>query len=178
MLTRIGAARPEGDVVDLLLDCHARIRSFTALAARLAAERPPATEVREAALGIRRYFVEALPLHARDEEESLVPRLSGTDPEVDRALAAMRQQHAEHGPVLDRVVGLCDALAEAPERHDALAPELAEAAEALRVHFVGHLAPEEEIIFPAIRRLPAAERDAIQQELRARRTPPPDHSSR
>jgi iron-sulfur cluster repair protein YtfE (RIC family) len=179
MLDQIGAARPAGDIVDLLLDCHARIRRFTDIAVRLGATRgAPATEVAEAAAAVHRYFTEALPLHARDEEESLLPRLAGKDPDVDRALVEMHRQHEMHGPILERVVTLCASLAATPARHGELAAELADAARALRDHFDGHLAPEEETIFPAIRRvLGEDERAAMLRELRARRGAG-DHSSR
>jgi iron-sulfur cluster repair protein YtfE (RIC family) len=172
MLTRIGATRAPDDVVDLLLECHARIRSFTALAARLAGEAPAADEVRIAAAQVRRYFEEALPLHALDEEESILPRLAGRDAELDRALATMHDEHAAHGETIERVVRLCRELEAAPERHAELSPPLAAAADALRAHFVRHLEPEEETIFPAIRRLLGPEERAeIVRELRARRDP-------
>ncbi len=171
MLTRIGPQQPAGDIVDLLLDCHARIRSFTELAVRLAAaDSSPPAEIAEAAGRVRRYFAEALPLHALDEEESILPRLAGRDPELDQALVAMHRQHAEHREVLERVVSLCAELEARPERHGERAGDLARAAEALRVHFDRHLAPEEATIFPAIRRLvPAEERRKMESELRARR---------
>ncbi len=140
MLTRLGARPAEGDLVDLLLDCHQRIRTFTDLAARLAAaERPAAGEVRDAAARVHRYFSEALPLHARDEEESILPRLAGRDAEVDAALARMRAEHAEHGAPVGAVLGLCAALRDDPSRHAELAPALGVAAAELRRHFDHHL---------------------------------------
>jgi iron-sulfur cluster repair protein YtfE (RIC family) len=180
MLGQIGTARPAGDIVDLLLECHVRIRRFTDIAVRLGETRAaPAPEVAEAAAAVHRYFSEALPLHARDEEESLLPRLAGKDSDVDRALVEMHRQHDSHGPILERVVRLCATLAATPTRHGELAAELAEAARELRAHFDGHLAPEEETIFPAIRRLlPEDERGAMLRELRARRGGAGDHSSR
>lgn len=173
MLTRLGSRPPAEDVVDLLLECHARIRSFTELALRLASARSlPPEEVAEAARSVRRYFQEALPLHALDEEESVLPRLAGRDPGLDGALADMRREHAEHGEVLGRVVALCAELEAEPARHAERTDELARAAEALRLHFDRHLAPEEATIFPAIRRLvPEEERRRILEELRARRAP-------
>lgn len=174
MLTTIGGAAPEGDVVDLLLACHTRIRSFTDLALRLAAAQDlPATEVRAAAAQVRRYFDEALPLHALDEEESVLPRLAGKDPEVDAALAKMHSEHEAHGAAIGLLVGFCDTLAETPGRHAAIAPALADAARALAAHFERHLAPEEAVIFPAIRRLlPAEKLVEMAAEVRARRGTP------
>src|SRR5262245_23535436 len=98
MLVRIGprASSPE-DLVDLLLACHERIRNFTAMA-RAAAEREEAVaaDVVDACARVQRYFTEALPLHVRDEEESLLPRLQGRSAEVDRALGVMKEQHERH----------------------------------------------------------------------------------
>lgn len=171
MLTRLGAPAAPDDAVGLLLDCHERIRGFLALAARLAeaglAERDG---VAEAAARVRRYFSEALPLHARDEEESVLPRLRGKDPAVDAELDEMRREHGEHGPPLDALVQACAALAEDPSRQGALAPALRRAAAELDAHFAQHLRREEAVIFPALRRLLSSEEDAaVVREIRARR---------
>ncbi len=172
MLTRIGGGPSRSDVVDLLVECHGRIRSFLDLARRLAEARGlPEREVAEAAEAVRRYFAVALPLHARDEEDSILPRLRGLDPEVDAALEAMRREHAEHGEPVGRLVALCGELAASPRRLPDLAPHLALAVDALARHFAEHLRREEQIVFPAIRRLVDAATDArIREELRARRT--------
>jgi iron-sulfur cluster repair protein YtfE (RIC family) len=173
MLNAIGSRRPAEGIVDLLLECHARIRSFSDLAVRLGeASAPSPAEVADAAARVLRYFEEALPLHARDEEESMLPRLAGRDPAVDAALVAMHRDHAGHGEVLDPVLALCRALAAAPERHAELAPALARAASLLRTHFEAHLATEEATIFPAIARVvPEDEQRRMVDELRGRRAP-------
>ncbi len=172
MLTRLGPPPPGGDVVDALLDCHQRIRDFTALALRLAtAHGLPADEIRDAAARVHRYFAVALPLHARDEEESLLPRLEGLDANVDRELAEMMREHAEHGDPTDRVLTACAALQRDPARLPELAPSLAAAARELQRHFDEHLAREERVIFPAIReRLDAATQATIHAEMRERRS--------
>jgi hemerythrin-like domain-containing protein len=160
------------DVVDLLLECHDRIRSMTALALRLAAaEDLPDAEISEAADRVRRYFGVALPLHARDEDESVVPRLRGKDPDVDSELDAMSREHGEHGDPLARVVAAADELAREPSRLASVRGELRDAARELERHFDAHLAREERVVFPAIRKyLPAQELAAMAEELRARRT--------
>ena len=172
MLTRLGPPPAGGDVVDALLDCHQRIRDFTSLALRLAAARGVAdAEVRDVAARVHRYFSEALPLHARDEEESLLPRLEGLDPEVDRELAEMMREHAGHGEPTERVLTACAALQRDPGQLEQVAPSLDAAARALQRHFDEHLAREERVIFPAIRtRLDRATQEAIQAEMRARRS--------
>ena len=172
MIIRLGERRAGGgDVVDLLLECHGRIRRFTEVARRLgAAGADPAEQVREAAAQVRRYFREALPLHVADEDETIAPALAGRDPGVDAALAAMGAEHVEHGPALERVVELCGAVAQDPRAISELGAELAVAAAALDALFEPHLAVEERTIFPAIAALPAPEREALLAAVRARRT--------
>src|SRR5687768_5521196 len=81
------------DLVELLGECHERIRGFVALARRAATLRHvPADQIARACADVERYFSEALPLHVADEEESIAPRLRGLSPEVDDALAVMVQQ--------------------------------------------------------------------------------------
>ncbi len=171
MLTRIGAAAAPRDAVDLLLECHQRIRTFLGMAGRLAS--PGAAgeaEVREAATRVARYFMQALPLHADDEEESILPRLRGRDAAVDAALEAMAREHGEHEPPLRVLVGACQALARDPSVQGDIAPVIAAATGELERHFAAHLRREEEIIFPAVRQLLDARADSeIVKELRARR---------
>ncbi len=178
MLNAIGAShRPGEGIVELLLDCHARIRSFSDLAVRIAETRGASpAEIADAAASVRRYFLEALPLHARDEEDSVLPRLAGRDPVVDAALVAMHRDHVGHAEVLEPVLAMCADLVAAPDRHPEVAPALAEAGRRMRAHFEAHLASEEATIFPALAREVAAdEQRRMAEELRRRRG---DHSSR
>ena len=171
MAVQLGAKPPAAGVVELLLECHQRTRSFTWLARRLAGagDLAPA-EVAEAAASVCRYFGEALPLHSADEEESVMPLLTGRDPALDGALAVMRREHAEHAAMVERVVALCHELSEAPARHAAVALALGQAAAELERHFAFHLALEEETIFPALKRILDPATDArVAGEMRARR---------
>lgn len=173
MLHTIGRrARGHDDLVDMLLECHARIRSFTGLAVSVG-ERAgtPVLEVIEACLRVERYFTEALPLHVRDEEESVLPRLRGRSSAVDAALDRMHEQHELHVDLVARLLAASAALRASPRSGDARAALLA-VARPLRDVFEPHLAAEEELIFPAVRALVAgAEQNAIVRELRARRSP-------
>lgn len=173
MLVNIGPRKQPEDVVDLLIECHARIRSFTELARRLgSAQGASADEVRDAAGRIRRYFTEALPRHVADEAESILPRLRGKSPALDAALARMDEEHVEHGPPLGELLHLCSTLERDPGGLAQIAPELLRVASGLEAQFQAHLTNEEEIVFPAIRSLlPPNEREAILEELRARRRP-------
>ena len=159
------------DAVDLLVECHGRIRSFLAMAARLGAARnEPREAVADVARQVHRYFTVALPLHARDEEDSILPRLRGLDPAVDRELATMVREHAEHEEPLRALTGACAILTGEPERHGELAETVTRRAAELSSHFAAHLPREEEVIFPAVRRLlsPAADAEIV-REIRGRR---------
>ncbi len=174
MLTRLGGGAVAEDPVGLLLECHQRIRTFAALASRLAAAADAGPdEVRDAAQRVRRYFAEALPLHAEDEEESILPRLRGRDPALDEALATMAREHREHEAPLARVRAACRTLERDPAALPRVAGPLAAAAAELAAHFDQHLAREEAVIFPAMRRLlPASDDAAVVREMRARRARP------
>ncbi|WP_242345721.1 hemerythrin domain-containing protein [Anaeromyxobacter terrae] len=176
MQTHTGTRSLAEEAVAVLLECHGRIRSFIELAARLAtSEETGMEEVARAAASVRRYFAEALPLHARDEEESVLPRLAGRDRQVDAALVTMHRDHAGHALAVSHVIAVCSELAASPERRAELGPALAAAVATLREHFSYHLVLEEEVIFPALRTfLGDGARADLARELRARR----DHSSR
>ena len=163
--------RATDDLVELLLDCHRRIRNFVSTARHLAdAEAVTDSEAREAALATARYFTLALPLHVRDEEESIVPRLAGRDAEIDAALRDMSRQHLDHLPPLARLVELLQDIAAAPGERLSVRSELTAVVAELDHAFTEHLASEEQVILPAIRRLlDADEQRAVIAELRARR---------
>ncbi|MBI5432100.1 MAG: hemerythrin domain-containing protein [Planctomycetes bacterium] len=160
-----------GDVVELLLECHERIRRFAGLAQKLTrAKGSPDHEVRDVASAVRRYFDEALPLHVADEEESVLPRLTTRVPELAPALERMVDEHREHQHDLASLVMLCGDIADDPRVLDEKRGELAELAQRLGDDFERHLAVEEREIFPQIdARLPLDERKRMLAELRARR---------
>jgi iron-sulfur cluster repair protein YtfE (RIC family) len=165
----LGARHEAQGLLDLLRDCHARIRKFSAMAVSLATVPDvPDDEARDAARAIARYFRDALPLHVADEEHSIAPRLRGHDPAVDVALAGMLTEHAAHGATLSAVLSLCDAIAGTPDIA-ARRAELEGPAAALAADMEAHLAAEESTLFPAIAALPAADQAAVVDELRARR---------
>lgn len=172
MLTQLSTRREDGnqDLVDLLGECHQRIRRFIDLARRAASQPDaPRDQVAQACADVERYFVEALPLHVADEEESIEPRLRGLSPSVDLALDAMAQQHREHASKLEALLRATVRVRREP--HDERARgELATATIALETEFEGHLALEENTIFPAIRELLSPEtQESIIVELRRRR---------
>jgi len=169
MLT-IGKQAGGDGPADALAACHERIRRFLGIAARLASDEAAADDdVATSAAAVRRYFVEALPLHEQDEDDTLARHLAGRDPALDRALATMTAEHGELRPWTARLVALAGRLAEAPARRAELRAELGAVLAELAPRFEAHLAAEEAAVLPAIRALPPDARAAIHAEIRARR---------
>lgn len=164
-------AAPEDELLELLLACHARIRRFSRLALTLGA-RPelPAAEVKATAAQCLRYFTEALPLHVRDEEDSLWPRLAGQSAALDATMAQMRAQHFSHVVRLDALERALRAVFERPN-DPALHRQLAAAASTVETDFDDHLRLEETELFPSLETLLPEVREAIVEELRHRRRP-------
>lgn len=151
MLVKLGSRSASEDVVDLLLACHERIRSFIAMARRIATT---GGDAREAAGQVRRYFAEAFPLHVADEEELLaIPQ-------------RIHDDHVKHTPAIEKLVAMCAAI----EQGGPVPADLAALAEHLERELAEHLAIEERDVFPAIRQLPEAERARIRDAIRARRS--------
>ena len=174
---RSSPRRPEGsddtpDVVDLLLDCHGRIRKFSQLAVRLAEAPAPLADVADAAAQVLRYFSVALPLHVLDEDEMLTPRLVALPPplEVAGALGTMARQHREIDALLEDLLRYWAELAEVPGRRSSMQEVLVEGSALLVALFDEHLRIEEETIFPAVRQLvPVEARRAMAEQARQRR---------
>lgn len=168
MLLKIGARSTESDVVDLLLECHTRIRNFLAMARRLAlSSEAPAAERREVASQIHRYFTSAFPLHMADEDELLAKLLEGRAPTA--ALSTMSSDHVQHAPTIARLVEACAAIMQDPRastEHDA---ELLAAVKHATLEIEPHLELEERDIFPVLRQMPRSVTDAIRAGMRDRR---------
>jgi hypothetical protein len=154
--------------LDLLLACHERIHRYLAGAEAVVAF-PDWRDPRAitTAKGCARYFRDALPLHAQDEDLSVAPRLRQLDlgSETQAALRQMTQEHdAIHAGCAAVVDALEDIVAGGP-RSDALETALAPFAALLRAH----VDAEERLIFGHLERLSVEERRAIVGELRGRR---------
>lgn len=176
MFTSIRLQQPAGqtkDAVDLLQDCHGRIRHFTGVAVRLCeAVQPDADQVRDAATSVYRYYSIALPLHEEDENLSTYPRLFAAVPTGHLAQACddMVAQHAEIDALVAELTPLWGELAEHPEHLDALRAAMEPRVRRLQQLWTTHLALEEETIFPSMRQFLGAEPlAAILDEMKQRR---------
>ena len=173
MLHAIGRKQHSEELVDLLLACHGRIRTFIDLAIAIG-EREEASDddVADGSARVQRYFSEALPLHVEDEEEGVLRVSTAWSPEVDAALDRMCEEHDRHAAPLRRLLDLCASLRATPRDATARAA-LAAVGRQLLTELEPHLEAEERIVFPAIRALLSIEEQhAIVRELRARRQPP------
>jgi hemerythrin-like domain-containing protein len=168
MLTTLGKRSQEQPTMrDMLVDCHARIRRFCALAKRLAEGGRP-EHIRDAAAQLRRYFGLALPLHIRDEDESIRPRLERLgDHTVMAALDAMTHEHDAADIAVAELLEQWDAITREPS--DARCFATHKPTVWLDRHLLAHLHDEETRIFAALDRLPHAQWDAITAEMKARR---------
>ncbi|MCC7535006.1 MAG: hemerythrin domain-containing protein [Deltaproteobacteria bacterium] len=179
MLLQIGRnkgadARPP-DALDELAACHARIRSFTQLAARLADGSDASPQaLAEAAASVARYYAVALPKHAEDEDRSLAPALrSATLPDdVLAAIDVMRVEHDELDAIVAAAMPAWNALASDPSSWPDHAGLLRECARTLGLFWDRHLGLEERVIFPAARKLlDTTALEKLGREMRARRQP-------
>lgn len=170
MTIQLGRGRsgePE-TLLSLLGACHERIRSFIALGVRVAEPGHAPAQRADACARVARYFAVALPLHVRDEEDSLLPRLRGRAPALDAALAALAHEHALHEAYLAALLDGCAEVASHGPTDAALA-RVAEASARLAPLLEQHLGAEEAEVFPHVQALPEPEQRAILAELRARR---------
>lgn len=167
-----GPSLPTDDPIDLLLDCHVRIRHFTALATALAGAGQAAAAHRvDAANGLARYFGVAFPLHGADEEELLAPVLRrSADPEVLRAVESVPGDHRAADALLEILLPTWRAIAASPDGGPALLDRLNEPSAHLRSHLAEHLALEEALLFPEARRLlDPAEARALREAMAEKR---------
>jgi hemerythrin-like domain-containing protein len=161
---------PHAHVADLLADCHARIRYFASLAVRICDECCP-VDAREAAARIRRYFVEAYPLHVADEHESILPRLRARAPESEPMLQKLESEHRCLESKLPELLALCDALEHGDEAAcKSAVAKLRSLGECMHTLLDAHLDNEEQNLFPLLReKLTEEDVAAIRGEFRARR---------
>lgn len=167
-----GKNHDPSDPVDLIVDCHEKIRRFSALAVRLATAEAAPAEVSEVAARVHRYFTVAMPLHVADEDDSLRPRLLSAHPNaaVVDALGTMAREHVEADDLLLELAPTWEALKEDPTRRAGFGAELARASTHLEELMRKHLTLEEGVILPSIRALlpPEAQAEVV-REMRARR---------
>lgn len=169
MIVQLGQRSVDGDIDVLLSECHLRIRHFLSLAHRSATQRAGDDEVKAAAGQVQRYFAVGFPLHLADEDELIIPALTGRDCSVDLALSRMHRDHAEHDERVSHLIKLCASIERQPRCLPELSRGLAASAEQLSRLLEPHMQMEEHDIFPALRLLSSRQRTDIRDAIRARR---------
>lgn len=155
--------------LDLLLECHGRMRRVVG-AVRALAELddpldPRAVPTAEQA---RDYLRVAVRLHAEDEDLSVAPRLLrlALDQATRDAIATMDDEHEQIVVGVPRVVLALEAFLVDPVGEQ---PGLVPAAEWLEQVLLPHLDAEEAGVFPACSRLSQDDQATIVREMRLRR---------
>lgn len=141
-----------GDWVDGLMGVHALARRMVELAKEMTMLGPGPVCAQTAAK-VADFFSGVWAKHVREEDEVLAPALAGRDAAVDQALAQLARQHFTLEALVARVVTPCRRLSRDASALDAYRLQLEAAAEALEVSLHEHLAHEERVIFPALRKL-------------------------
>jgi len=157
----------EDSPLDLLRSCHEKMRMFCIgcekLVAAVAEGDPRAAA---SAAIVARYFREALPRHAEDEDLSLTPRLLEVQPSLATVLAELELEHAQ---IVGRLPAVCadlDAIAAGhPDDPEAFAARVFALVALLR----RHIEVEESTWFPWVPHLPPAEHATIRREMAERR---------
>lgn len=168
MLVQLGKRSVSEDVVDLLVECHGRIRRFLVMARQLAlASDASSPEIAATAAQIRRYFAEAFPLHVADEECDIAPRLASM---ARDSLVRMHADHRAQSLAVDELIVQCGVLEREPDQHAAVCARLHAVAVQLAADLESHMEYEERTLFPALRKLSQHDRDAILTAMRQRRS--------
>jgi hemerythrin-like domain-containing protein len=173
-------AKPESNFADpigLLTDCHRRIEMFLSVLVQVSAQAgggPLTSERRRAWETALRYFREAAPKHTADEEQTLFPRLRGLDrPEVKTVLERvelLETDHARANKAHAEVERLGQDWLASGSLSSADAERLCAVLAELTDLYRDHIAIEEREVFPAAAKLLSkSERDAIGDEMAARR---------
>jgi hemerythrin-like domain-containing protein len=182
MLVQLNAAtRPGEDAVALLLDCHERIRRFSAMALKLAEARNVEAElIRDAAARVHRYFAVALPLHVEDEEQSIRARLDSVASEALRAtLQTMSADHVRIDSLLEELLPIWDELQRDPMCLLQHRERLAKGTHTFEELMSAHLEMEETLLFPSLRQVLSSEAlEDVRREMQSRRQPPQASTAR
>lgn len=169
MLIPLGKRSVSEDVVDLLHECHGRIRRFLVMARQLAlASQASPGEIADTAAQIRRYFAESFPLHVADEEVDIAPRVAKMI--APERLARMQAEHRAHSSAVTELTVVCDLLVRQPEQHAAASTRLHALAVQLAAELEAHMEFEERTVFPALRELSQLDRESILAAMRQRRS--------
>ncbi|GDX80784.1 hypothetical protein LBMAG42_25950 [Deltaproteobacteria bacterium] len=165
----------EDSALDLLRACHTKMRLFTTALERIVesyAKNPADLQIPDAARITARYFREALPKHAEDEDLSITPRLLAVYPELAPGLANGAREHAVVEGELPQLTAALDKLAACErltvEEFSSFSARVDRVVLLLRTHAL----TEETTWFTPFGQLPAEDQRAVRLEMAERRARP------
>ena len=91
------------DPIGLLRACHEKMQAHCELLATLLDKHDLDDEAREAARKVSRYFSQSAPLHHRDEEEDLFPRINRQSLKVAELVHGLKKEHETLDALWDRL---------------------------------------------------------------------------
>jgi hemerythrin-like domain-containing protein len=179
MTIQIGGQRDAGfdEPLRLLSDCHRRIERFLDILLRVTRASNGGKldeESRRALVTALRYFREAAPKHAADEEDSLFPRMrskpAGQDASLMAVVARLESDHEVVREGHDQVEQLGNRWLEQNALPEAEVRKLVDHLENLQRAYAEHINIEDTHVFPAAgRMLEPAELAEIGREMASRR---------
>ncbi len=175
MAIQIGAKPDSGfdDPIGMLKDCHRRIESFLGIlcvVADRAQGRRLTDEERDAVKAALQYFRTGGERHTADEEESLFPRLRGTDAKCFEEMDRLENDHHQAGDLHRSVEGLYSAWIESGNLKLDQTQQLLAQTACLKQLYADHIQVEETIVFArASQVLDSQAIAAIGTEFRTRR---------
>ena len=161
-LVLLEAAPGPDNPIGMLMACHRRLEARLETLTRVVEVYQQRDEERydqaAGAIGlVVRHLRGPARLHHEDEELSLVPRLAHQDAVVAQQLAALEREHelldARWAAVLPGLLQL----AGGAEPTDELVAEVAKGVASLRKGYAAHIQREDEVIYPAAKRILDAE---------------------
>ncbi len=162
----------EDSALDLLRACHTKMRLFTKALERIVetyAKNAADPQVPDAARTTARYFREALPMHAEDEDLSITPRLLAVHPDLAQVLADGARDHAVMEGELPPLTATLDKLA----ARDALTTEefaaFSDRVDRVVLLLRTHALTEETTWFERFGQLPSEQLRQVRMEMAARR---------
>jgi len=108
-LTKSDTGLPENlpgfdDPIGMLRACHEKMQAHCELLAALLEKESLDNEAREAARNLSRYFSQSTPLHHRDEEEDLFPRINRQSLRIAELVHTLKKEHETLDLLWNRIV--------------------------------------------------------------------------
>jgi hemerythrin-like domain-containing protein len=131
------------DPIGLLRACHEKMLAHCELLTALADKDSLDAAARESARNINRYFSQSAPLHHRDEEEDLFPRINRQSLKIAELVHTLKKEHATLDALWNRIT---PELKQLPE--DGFSSAIKQAAKEFSTLCAQHIARENREMLP------------------------------